>query len=74
MTDGAAMQAGLLHGDRVLQVNHEQIVDGQQLRRLIRDAVQAQAGTTQTWHIRRQGLIMQIKVNGSCPTNTKTWT
>lgn len=62
MTDGAAMQAGLLRGDRVLQVNHEQIVDGQQLRRLIRDAVQTQAGTTQTWHIRRQGLIMQIKV------------
>ncbi len=62
MTDSAAMQAGLLHGDRVLQVNREEIVDGQQLRRLIRDVVQRGAGTTQTWHIRRHGQIMQLKV------------
>jgi regulator of sigma E protease len=57
--DGAAAAAGLQPGDVVLQVNDTEIVDGQQLRRLIRGSITGQA---HIWKVSRQGRVFAINV------------
>jgi regulator of sigma E protease len=59
---GAAMQAGLLPGDKVLEVNGEAIVDAQQLRQIIRNSTQSIGAQPQNWRIQRQEKILEITV------------
>lgn len=60
---GAAESAGLMAGDRVLSVNDSPVLDGQQLRALIRAAVNESGQTTlQRWVVDRQGQIREIEV------------
>lgn len=62
LPDSAAAQAGLLAGDEVTQVNGKSIVDGQQLRVLIRQSVVNQMAPTQVWTILRDGQRLQLNV------------
>ena len=60
--DSAAALAGLLAGDEVTQVDGKLIVDGQQLRVLIRQSVTNQVAATQVWTIVRDGKRLQLTV------------
>jgi regulator of sigma E protease len=62
MPGAAAARAGLREGDVVLSVGSTPVVDGQQLREMIRAQVrdgQAQAGT---WRVERQGRTLELQV------------
>ncbi|MES2978209.1 MAG: RIP metalloprotease RseP [Pseudomonadota bacterium] len=65
MAGGPASRAGLAKGDQVLKVDGREIVDGQQLREVIR-ANGRQAGSpapeAQSWVVRRQDQILQLSV------------
>jgi regulator of sigma E protease len=65
-TGGAAMRAGLRHGDIVLSIGNLNIVDGEQLREYIRNSVQTQngvhSGTSQNWMLDRKGQRLSIDV------------
>lgn len=50
-----ASRAGLQDGDRVLRVGAIQVVDGQQLRQLIRSSVDGQTPVPMLWRIERKG-------------------
>lgn len=60
---GSAEKAGLSAGDRVLQVDTTTVVDGQQLRRLIRNGV-SEFGEplTQRWLVERAGSLVHLDV------------
>ncbi|QIL43528.1 RIP metalloprotease RseP [Acidovorax sp. HDW3] len=60
--DAAAARAGLREGDQVLKVGNTEIVDGAQLRELIRAAVHNGQGQTQTWQLRRAGTLLSLDV------------
>ena len=62
VADGAAQSAGLMEGDEVMSVNGQKVVDGQQLRLLIR--LSGAKGTTeaQSWKILRNGQVHDISV------------
>lgn len=60
MTGGAAAKAGLRAGDVVQRVGAVGIVDGQQLREIIRSS-KAQSGA-QTWQLLRAGQTLDISV------------
>lgn len=64
--DGAAMRAGLRAGDVVLAVDETVVVDGLQLRQLIRESVQqandASTGATKQWTVDRQGQRLNLSV------------
>ncbi|MCM2339966.1 RIP metalloprotease RseP [Rhodoferax sp.] len=62
MPDSAAALAGLLAGDEVTQVGGKLIVDGQQLRVLIRQSVTNQVASSQVWTILRDGQRLQLTV------------
>lgn len=63
MPDGAAARAGLQQGDRVRLVDEQRIVDGQQLRQLIRTGVGPQGQeVTQQWEIERSGQVRTLVV------------
>ena len=62
MPDSAAAQAGLLAGDEVTQVDGKLIVEGQQLRVLIRQSVTNQLAPSQVWSIVRDGKRLQLTV------------
>lgn len=62
MPGGAAARAGLHSGDVVLKVGATEVVDGTQLRELIRAAVRSNQGETQTWQLRRAGQLRQLEV------------
>lgn len=53
MAGGAAHKAGLLAGDLVLSIGNRDVVDGQQLRELIRASIDGDSGVTQMWRISR---------------------
>jgi regulator of sigma E protease len=57
---GAAQKAGLFPGDIVLRIDKVQVVDGQQLRELIRSAGKAQG--FQTWEVDRAGRQLELQV------------
>jgi len=59
---GAAAQAGLKPGDVVHKVQQQAIVDGQQLRQLIRNSVVQNVIAPQIWRIDRQGQAMELVV------------
>ena len=62
LAEGVAVQAGLLRGDEVLAVNGQEIVDGQQLRQVIRNSVADGQMTPQVWKIMRQGHNLEIRL------------
>ena len=62
MPDSAAALAGLQAGDEVTQVDGKLIVDGQQLRALIRQSVTNQVAPSQVWTLLRDGRRLQLRV------------
>ena len=62
MQGGAAQRAGLREGDLVRQVGSVAVVDGQQLRELIRASVRGGQSVTQTWLIERSGQSQAVQV------------
>ena len=62
MAGGAAERSGLRRGDVVRSVGATAIVDGQQLRDVIRAAVDEGQPRTLTWEIERGGQALQLEV------------
>lgn len=62
MADGAAQRAGLMDGDEVQIVNGQKVVDGQQLRQLIRQSGAKGISEAQTWQILRNGQALVISL------------
>ncbi|NPC54479.1 RIP metalloprotease RseP [Caenimonas soli] len=59
---GAAERAGLRKGDVVVAVGQTQVVDGQQLRELIRGGVKSGETVRETWRVRREGQVVELPV------------
>ncbi len=62
MAGGAAAKSGLRAGDLVLNVGAKAIVDGQQLRDVIRTSTGGEAAAANPWKIDRSGSILVIDV------------
>jgi regulator of sigma E protease len=62
ISGGAAERAGLRKGDLVVAVGRTPIVDGQQLREIIRDSVKAGNAAGETWQVRRGGETLELPV------------
>ena len=62
MPGAAAARAGLLQGDRVLAIGATQVVDGQQLRELIRASAGAGQPARETWKVEREGRTIEVPV------------
>lgn len=62
LPQGAAERAGLRRGDVVLKVGSTEVVDGQQLRELIRHSVRGDGPWSQTWRIERAGQVLTLPV------------
>ena len=62
MPQSAAERAGLREGDVVLGVGASDVVDGQQLRELIRQSVRGTEALAQPWRIERAGQVMTLTV------------
>jgi regulator of sigma E protease len=62
MVGGAAERAGLRQGDLVLQLGTQRVVDGAQLRGLIRAAGQGSEAVAKSWKILRAGQALEIAV------------
>ena len=62
LPDGAAQAAGLRKGDRVLKIDATTVVDGQQLRDLIRASGSDGAASTQTWQVERDARPLTLTV------------
>jgi regulator of sigma E protease len=63
VTAGAAAErAGLRQGDMVVSIGPTRVVDGQQLREMIRSSVKAGKGATQTWQVQRGAQKLELPV------------
>ncbi len=62
MAGGAAERAGLRQGDRVLRIGSEPVVDGAQLRELIRNSVKSGQAGPGSWRVERDGTARDILV------------
>lgn len=62
MPKGAAERAGLQQGDVVLKIGTTEVVDGQQLRELIRKSMQGNEPLSQPWLIDRSGHSLTLDV------------
>lgn len=62
MAGGAAEQAGLRKDDLVLTIGDMAIVDGQQLRERIRNAVRGGQPVTDVWRIQREARVLTLDV------------
>jgi regulator of sigma E protease len=62
MAQGAAERSGLRAGDLVRSVGGTAIVDGQQLREVIRASVDGGQPRTQSWQVERRGQMVGIEV------------
>lgn len=59
---GAARRAGLRQGDLVLKIGDKVVVDGQQLRELIRATAKEGPPPVTAWQIERDGRVLSIDV------------
>jgi regulator of sigma E protease len=59
---GAGDKAGLRQGDVVLSVGPTPVVDGQQLRELIRSGVDGARSVSSSWRLRRGGEVIELAV------------
>ena len=71
VANGPAAKAGLQSGDTVLRVGQTQIVDGQQLRQLIRASAET-AASTQTWQVSRGANVLDIQMTPRVVNEGKT--
>ena len=62
MPDGAGARAGLRQGDLVLRIGATEVVDGSQLRELIRQSVRGTQALAQPWRIDRAGQLLTLNV------------
>lgn len=62
MVGDAADRAGLKAGDLVLQLGTIAVVDGQQLRRLIRTSVRNEQAVPAVWKVERAGRVLEVPV------------
>lgn len=62
MPEGAAARAGLRQGDVVLKIGFTDVVDGQQLRELIRQSMRGSEPLEQPWRIDRAGQALTLDV------------
>lgn len=62
VADGAAARAGLLDGDVVQSVDGQRVIDGQQLRQLIRQSAANGVPVAQVWQVIRNGQALAISV------------
>lgn len=62
MAGGAAERAGLHPGDLVLRLGGTDVVDGAQLRDLIRGSVRDGKPLTQVWRVDREGRMLDVTV------------
>lgn len=62
MPGGAAERAGLRNGDLVRRVGNTNVVDGMQLRELIRSSVQEGKVAPQIWMVERGGQMLELEV------------
>lgn len=73
MPGGAADQAGLRQGDVVLQVGAQAVVDGRQLRELIRAAVSGSEPVGSSWRIQRAGTEQTLFVTPHARQEGAVW-
>ena len=59
---GAAERAGLMKGDRVLEVDGRPVPDGQRLRELIRASVDDEGAVSMRWRVQRDGRLLDLAV------------
>lgn len=71
--DGAAARAGLRAGDRVLSVGAQTVMDGVQLRALIRTSVKGAQGLAQEWRIERAGKVLVLSVRPDAVPSDGQW-
>ena len=62
VTGGAADRAGLRKGDVVVAVGRTPVVDGQQLRELIRGSIEGGKPAGAPWQVRRGGQTLELPV------------
>ncbi|RZL48414.1 MAG: RIP metalloprotease RseP [Variovorax sp.] len=62
VADGAGERSGLRQGDVVQAVGPVPVIDGQQLRELIRSSIDGATPRMQTWRIERDGRVLNIDV------------
>ncbi len=62
MPGGAAERAGLRNGDLVRRIGQTDVVDGMQLRELIRTSVRGSQDVTQSWLVERGGQLVRLEV------------
>lgn len=59
---GPADRAGLQEGDVVIAVDEQPVLDGQQLRSLIRSSLLNDHPQTRTWRVQRKGQLLELRV------------
>jgi regulator of sigma E protease len=73
MAAGAAERAGLRAGDVVLRVDDQAVLDGRQLRELIRASVRASEPLTSNWRIQRAGAEQMLAVTPEARREGEAW-
>ena len=75
LPDGAAQAAGLMKDDLVIKVDTQAVTDGQQLREIIRSAVDPRGQTrSQRWVVYRSGQTRDLTVTPVAENSKGVWT
>ena len=73
MAGGAAERAGLREGDLVLRIGPNVVVDGQQLRELIRASVHGPESMSLPWRLERGGSVLELEVRSESRQDKGLW-